>query len=211
MKNKKNLLLYVLLNSLFIGLPVFSNKLLDFDAILSNSLSYELTQDQLIDYFKLKKDLDWTRYLIMPIILFIKLCLIAGILDIGCFFFEKEIKYNQLFHLVVKAEFVFLGVIVFKTGWFFFFEQNYTLEDLQYFYPLSLINLVDYREYKTWFIYPLQIINLFEIVYWFVLANLLGKSLKFSTEKSLTIIASSYGIGLLIWIIAVMFFTLNMS
>jgi hypothetical protein len=208
MKNKKNLFLYVFL---VIGIQIISNKLLEYDTILSNSLSDQLTQEQLLDYLRLRKDLEWVGYIVMPIILFIKISLIAAIIDVGCFFFEKEIKYKKLFNIVVKAEFIFLGVILLKTGWFLFFMPNYTLEDLQYFYPLSLINLIDYREYKTWFIYPLQIVNLFEIVYWFLLANLLGKSLKLSTEKSLTIIASSYGIGLLIWIIAVMFFTLNMS
>jgi hypothetical protein len=208
MKNKKNLFLYVFL---VIGIQIISNKLLEYDTILSNSLSDQLTQEQLLEYLRLRKDLEWVGYIVMPIILFIKISLIAAIIDVGCFFFEKEIKYKKLFNIVVKAEFIFLGVILLKTGWFLFFMPNYTLEDLQYFYPLSLINLIDYREYKTWFIYPLQIVNLFEIVYWFLLANLLGKSLKLSTEKSLTIIASSYGIGLLIWIIAVMFFTLNMS
>lgn len=208
MKNKKNLFLYVFL---VIGIQIISNRLLEYDTILSNSLSDQLTQEQLLDYLRLRKDLEWVGYIVMPIILFIKLSLIAAIIDVGCFFFEKEIKYKKLFNIVVKAEFVFLGVIVLKTGWFLFFMPNYTLEDLQYFYPLSLINLIDYREYKTWFIYPLQIVNLFEIVYWFLLANLLGKSLKLSTEKSLTIIASSYGVGLFIWIIAVMFFTLNMN
>jgi hypothetical protein len=208
MKNKKNLFLYVFL---VIGIQIISNKLLEYDTILSNSLSDQLTQEQLLDYLRLRKDLEWVGYIVMPIILFIKISLIAAIIDVGCFFFEKEIKYKKLFNIVVKAEFIFLGVILLKTGLFLFFMPNYTLEDLQYFYPLSLINLIDYREYKTWFIYPLQIVNLFEIVYWFLLANLLGKSLKLSTEKSLTIIASSYGIGLLIWIIAVMFFTLNMS
>lgn len=194
-----------------IGLSFVSKEILNTDELVIRSLAEQLTNEQLLDYLKLRNNLEWAHYFVTPIILIIKLCLIAGILDIGCFFFEKEIKYKKLFNIVVKAEFIFLGVIVLKTGWFLFFMPNYTLEDLQYFYPLSLINLIDYREYKTWFIYPLQIVNLFEIVYWFLLAHLLGKSLKLSTEKSLIIIASSYGIGLLIWIIAVMFFTLNMN
>lgn len=206
MKNK-----FLSLTIATIGLSFVSKEILNTDELVIRSLAEQLTNEQLLDYLKLRNNLEWAHYLVTPIILIIKLCLIAGMLDIGCFFFEKEIKYKKLLNIVVKAEFIFLGVIVLKTGWFLFFMPNYTLEDLQYFYPLSLINLIDYREYKTWFIYPLQIVNLFEIVYWFLLAHLLGKSIKLSTEKSLTIIASSYGIGLLIWIIAVMFFTLNMS
>jgi hypothetical protein len=127
MKNKKNLFLYVFL---VIGIQIISNRLLEYDTILSNSLSDQLTQEQLLDYLRFRKDLEWVGYIVMPIILFIKLSMIAAIIDVGCFFFEKEIKYKKLFNIVVKAEFVFLGVILLKTEWFLFFMPNYTLEDL---------------------------------------------------------------------------------
>lgn len=127
------------------------------------------------------------------------------------FFFDKEIKFKTLFNIVVKAEFVFLLVILCKTIWFYVFQQDYTLEDLQYFYPLSAINITGYDGLKPWFAYPLQTLNLFEVTYWILLAYLLGKELKITTDMGLNIVASSYGVGLLIWVVAVMFFTLNMS
>tara|TARA_R110002049_G_scaffold203126_3_gene373719 strand:+ start:1412 stop:1543 length:132 start_codon:yes stop_codon:yes gene_type:complete len=43
------------------------------------------------------------------------------------------------------------------------------------------------------------------------LAYLLGKELNITLNKGLNIIASSYGVGLIIWVVAVMFFILNMS
>jgi hypothetical protein len=91
------------------------------------------------------------------------------------------------------------------------FQTNYTLEDLQYFYPLSAINITGYENLKPWFVYPLQVLNLFEVAYWLVLAYLLGKEFKEDIYKGLTVVASSYGVGLVIWVVAVMFFTLNMS
>ena len=140
-----------------------------------------------------------------------KTAIIATILDLGCFLFGKEIKYKKLFNLVVKAEFIFLLVILVKTAWFYFFQTNYSLEDLQYFYPLSALSIIGYEGLQPWFVYPFQVLNLFELAYWFILAYLLGKELESTTDKGLSIVASSYGVGLLIWVVGVMFLTLNMS
>jgi len=149
--------------------------------------------------------------LLLPLLLIIKVSIIALILDVGCFFFDKEIMYKKLFNIVTKAEFVFLGIIILKTIWFYVFQQDYTLEDLQYFYPLSALNIVGYEGLETWFIYPFQVINLFEFAYWFILAFLISKELKTTTSKGFSIVASSYGVALVIWVVVVMFFTLNMS
>jgi hypothetical protein len=71
----------------------------------------------------------------------------ATILDIGPYFFSKtKITFKELWGFVIIAEFVFLLVPIFKIIWFYFFQTNYTLEDIQYFYPLSALNIVDYKE-----------------------------------------------------------------
>jgi len=192
-------------------LSYFSKILLNTDDLVINSLAEQLTKSQIQEALNFQQKWQWLGYTIIPLLLLLKVSIIAAIIDVGCFFFDKEIKYKRLLNIVIKAEFVFLLVIVFKTTWFYVFQQDYTLEDLQYFYPLSAMNITGYEGLQTWFVYPLQILNLFEIAYWFILAYLLGKELKITTDKGLTIVASSYGVGLLIWVVAVMFFTLNMS
>ncbi|AUS06532.1 hypothetical protein [Pseudotamlana carrageenivorans] len=76
---------------------------------------------------------------------------------------------------------------------------------------LSALNIIGYEGLQTWFIYPFQVLNLFELAYWFILAFLIGKEIHENTDKGMAIVASSYGIGLLIWVVGVMFITLNMS
>lgn len=199
---------------LFISYMLFgyiSKEILNTEDLYASSLSEQFTQEQIQEALNLQQKWQWVGYAIIPLLLLLKISIIAAILDAGCFFFDKEIKYKKLFNIVVKAEFVFLLVIVFKTLWFYVFQQEYTLEDLQYFYPLSAINITDYEGLQTWFVYPLQVLNLFELTYWVILAYLLGKELKVSTNKGLSIVASSYGVGLLIWVVAIMFLTLNMS
>ncbi|WP_340075575.1 hypothetical protein [Leptobacterium sp. I13] len=175
------------------------------------SLSDRFTREQVENILNFQQKWEWIGYVFLPILLLLKIAIIAAIIDVGCFFFDKEIKYKKLFNIVVKAEFVFLLVIVCKTLWFYIFQPNYTLEDLQYFYPFSVLGIIGYKGLDVWWVYPFQLVNLFELAYWVILAYLLGKTLKIKTEKGFSIVASSYGIGLFIWVISVMFFTLNMS
>ena len=70
------------------------------------------------------------------------------------------------------------------------------MEDLQYFYPLYALSIIGYEGLQPWFVYPFQVLNLFELAYWFILAYLLGKELESTTDKGLSIVASSYGVGL---------------
>lgn len=206
--NKKLFLSLSLLTGLF---GYLSNLILNFDVLLVNSVTEQLTKNQIGEFIEFREDWEWVGYLLILILIFFKISAVSAILDAGCFFFDKEIKYKTLFNIVVKAEFIFLLVIIFKTIWFYVFQQNYTLKDLQSFYPLSAINVTGYEGLKPWFIYPLQVLNLFEVAYWFILAYLLGKELNITTNKGFSIVATSYGVGLLIWVVAVMFFTLNMS
>lgn len=196
---------------LSIILSFISKEILQIDSLYINTLADHFSQSQIQDFLDSQKKWQWLSYAIIPLLLLLKISIIAAILDIGCFFFNKEIKYKTLFNIVVKAEFVFLLVVVFKTLWFYVFQQDYTLEDLQYFYPLSALNITGYDNLQPWFVYPLQVLNLFELAYWVILAYLLGKALKTNTDNGLAIVASSYGVGLVIWVVAIMFLTLNMA
>ncbi|WP_291136952.1 hypothetical protein [Flavobacterium sp. UBA7663] len=193
-------------------------KTLHLDTLLYNSLSEQLTTSQIIEYFKIKEKWQWLSYPFIPLLLFIKITLIASVLYIGTFFYSKnKVTFKQLFNALVKAEFVFLGVGVLKIVWFYFFQTSYTLEDLQYFFPLSALNIIGYKGLDAWFIYPLQVLNLFELAYWLLLSYFIGKLTFTEKDKGkpmdlgFKIVASSYGSALLLWVVVVMFFTLNYS
>lgn len=208
---QNNLTRLFIISILFLVLNYLSKIILNLDEILVSSLSERMSTKQLSNYLIFKNKWQWLSNLILPIILILKITIIASILDIGCFFFSKKIKYKNLFKIVIKAEFIFLLVIIFKTVYFYFFKESYTLEELQSFYPLSALNIVGFQNLETWFIYPFQVLNLFEVAYWFILAYLLGKEINDTTEKGFSIVASSYGVSLLIWVVIVMFLTLNIS
>ena len=216
MKNKQ--IIFILLFSFNLLFLFFTEKILNIDKLIYNSLAEKLTISQIEEIIEFQKKWQWFSYAIIPIILLIKTALISSILYIGTFFYSKsKVTFKQLFDAVVKAEFVFLGVGVLKIVWFYFFQTNYTLEDLQYFYPLSALNIVGYKGLEAWFIYPLQVLNLFELAYWLLLAYFVGKLAFTEKDKGkpmdlgFKIVATSYGSALLLWVVVVMFFTLNYS
>ncbi|WP_374540652.1 hypothetical protein [Flavobacterium sp.] len=197
------------------------NFLLNLDELYVYSIHKKITSNLIDEYLSNYNKLKWFSYVIIPLFLLVKTTLIASIIYIGAFFYSKvKVTFKQLFNAIVKAEFVFLGVGILKIIWFYFFQTNYTLEDLQYFYPLSALNIVGYKGIDAWFIYPLQTLNLFELAYWFLLSFYVGKIAsptknkeenKYPIDFGLKIVASSYGSALLLWIVVVMFFTLNYS
>lgn len=149
----------------------------------------------------------WLGYAFIPLLLLLKVSIVALLLDLGCFFYNKRLPYKELFRIAIQAEYIFLSVSVCKILWFYIFHPQFTFEELQYFAPFSLLQLIGYKGLSPWFVYPLQLVSVFELLYWLFLAYELNKALK--EEKGLPIVASGYGSGLALWAIGIMFLTLN--
>lgn len=209
---------FIILTILTYLIGYLMNMLLEGDKLLLNSLANQLSAKQIEEFLNFQDKWQWVSYGLIPLFLLIKTTIIASILYVGTFFYSKaKVTFKSLFNAVVKAEFVFLGVGVAKIIWFYFFQTSYTLEDLQYFYPLSALNIIGYEGLDAWFIYPLQVLNLFELAYWLLLSYFIGKLAFTEKDKGkpmdlgLKIVASSYGSALLLWVVVIMFFTLNYS
>lgn len=204
---------YFIIISIFLIISgLVTKSLLNLDNLILDNLSTSITRNQLIEYLDFKKKWQWLSFAIIPILLLIKTTVVASILYIGTFFYSKaKVTFKNLWQIAVKAEFIFLGVGILKIIWFYFFQTNYTLEDIQYFYPLSALNIFDYKELEPWLIYPLQTLNVFELAYIIILSYQIGTLTLTNPDTGLKIVASSYIPALLLWVTIIMFFTLNFS
>ena len=162
-------------------------------------------------YLELRESFSWIGYLFIPIILFVKMSYTAVCLNIGTVFAGLRIGFGKLFKIALIAESIFIIAAISRSGWLLFILDVSVLEDVQYFYPLSLLNLFEPGSLERWFIYPVHTLNLFELVYWLVLALGLSWVLKEGYDKMLRLVLSTYGIGLLIWMVFVVFLSLNLS
>jgi hypothetical protein len=158
----------------------------------------------------------WLSYAIAPVLIGLKVLLVAfclnflKLLDIEGI---DKITFSDFLFVELLAESVFVMAGFYKFFNFYWFEPNYSLEDLQTYYPLSLLNYKEQISTEKWLAYPLQIVNFFELLYWLFLAWGVGELLdeKMSYLKSFGLVALTYGIGLVFWVGVVCFMILNAS
>jgi positive regulator of sigma E activity len=206
----KYIFLILTLLTLFIGYILQS--ILNVDKLIFSTLGENLSNAELENLMDFQNKWEWVSYSIIPLFLLIKSLLITTALYIGTFFYGKiKVTFLQIWDAVLKSEFVFILVPLFKIIWFYFFQTTYTFEDIQYFFPLSALNIVGYKGLEPWLIYPFQVLNVFELAYWLILAYFIGKITETNMDRGLKIVASSYGSALLLWVMVIMFFTLNYS
>lgn len=88
----------------------------------------------------------WVSYAITPILIGIKVLLVAMCLNFIKLFELpglNNIEYKDFITLTLIAEVIFIIAGFYKFINFYWFDTNYTLQDLQTYYPLSLINFKD--------------------------------------------------------------------
>jgi hypothetical protein len=209
----KFFLLFLLVCSLFIC-TFFRYYLLITDSLYFNNFSDKLSYSQIEDKLVQVKKWQWLGYVFIPIKILIKLTFTTIFLSVGALFNSNRFEFKKMWGVALVAEFVFIIPIILKIFWFAFIQTNYTLKDLQLFYPLSLLNFFDANNIEPWLLYPLQVFNVFELAYWLLLARGIthidtGQEISFGAALQLVLV--SYGAGLLVWVALVMFLTLSYS
>lgn len=187
------------------------NAALPFERMTFNSLSEQLSANRIHNLLENQKKWQWLSYIFVPVFLLIKCLLVAVAIDVGALFLEIELKFKKAFKIAMVSEIASIMLIATKFGWFFYHRDTLSLEYVQGFMPLSLSSLIDTSSIDKWFIYPIQVINLFELAYWFILAYFLSIEIKKPFNKAFQFVVSTYGVGLFIWIIFMVFLILNFS
>ena len=185
------------------------------DSKIFDFLAKDYPSSVVQSYMESQKKWWWVSYVITPIMIGIKVLLVAFCLNFVKIISEKleQVKFRDILTIVLMAEFVFVIAGFYKFFNFYLIDTDYTLETLQTYYPLSLINYKEAISTEKWLAYPLQLANVFELMYWGVLAwgiwQLADK--KISYQRSLGYVALTYGIGLLFWVGVVCFLILSVS
>ena len=141
------------------------------------------------------------KYLSIPFIYLWKFTVIAFVIWVGCFMYGYRVTYTQCWGVVIGAEFIFLVPEVIKIFWFMVIESDPTYNQIREFYPLSLIQFADYSEMDTRYAYPLRALNVFEIIYWFLLVSGIHHYARKEKKIVWLIVACSYILIFFLWLL----------
>lgn len=210
----KNVYAFITLVFCYFLLVFVTNTFIQTDSKIFDFLSKDYPSSVVQNYMESQKKWWWVSYAVTPVLIGIKVLLVAfclnfvKVIEINR---QEDIKYSDILSWVLMAEFVFIIGGVYKFVYFYWVQTDYTLEDLQTYYPMSLINFREYISMERWAAYPLQLVNVFEAGYWAILVMGIRDLFqeKVSYFRSLGLVLATYGVGLLFWVSVVVFLILN--
>jgi hypothetical protein len=202
--NKKSVV-FICFCLLSIALFFLAQQLLVSDDLYYDLLGEQLTYEKITEVININKQWSWIAYPLMPVYYLLKFVAVALTVYMGVILMNYSISFGKIFSVVMFSEFVFLLPTVLKILWFQFFQVDYTLSDLQTFSPLSIMSLFDGTEVDQWLVYPLQLLNIFEVLYCLILAYGLRTFCNERYSNMILLVLATYGTGLVIWIIFSLF------
>lgn len=180
------------------------------DGFYYSALENQLSSEKIDSFIALNKKIQWIGYVVIPFFLLLKWLVIASIIYTGLFLFNNTISFNTCFKIGMIAEFSMLLSAIVKV-FLFLIQRPESIQEVQFFYPFSILHFFSQTQIPVYLIYPLQQLNLFEIGYCLFLSYGIKVNAKISFSSSLRVLASSYGIGMIIWILLITFIQLQLN
>lgn len=186
-------LFFIFIVLIFIVIRFITNEI-----ILEAIPGYEqLSQDGSLTFFHIFNAL---HYIWTPFALLWKFTLTAFILWTGAFVLGYKISFRELWKFALVAEIIFIFPELIKLFIFLNPADNLTFQEIKDYYPLSLMSILDTTEIHRKYFYPLQTINLFEVIYWGLLTLGVHTFSKRSLKESSIIVLVGYVMILFLWL-----------
>lgn len=187
-------LFFLILVILFLSIRFVTN-----DLILQSIPGYEkLEADGSFSIFHIFNTLN---YIWTPFALLWKFTLSSFIIWTGAFAFGYKTSYLKLWQFLLVAELIFVFPELIKLIYFIQPSDSVSYLDVKNFYPLSLLSLVNQESISPKYIYPLQAINIFEVIYVTLLVLGFHTISRRSIKESFIVILFSYVLFFLLWLL----------
>lgn len=181
------------------------------EEILTDHFSQQMSIERIQQMLDFRGQWAWVKYVALPFIYLIKFVFISAWLLCGVVLFGYQLSFSRIFRVVLIAEFVWMLPLLLTVLWFGLIDTDYTVIDVKFFQPLSLLNFFNAEQVESWLVFPLKALNLFELAYMAVMAIGIKKEIKRSYKSSLNFVIPVYGSGLVTWIVFMTFISLNMA
>lgn len=166
------------------------------DQIYTYSLGGQVNPDKLTAFLQGQHRMELLSYLLIPVVLFIKMVLVTLCLLTGLLLTSQKVSFQIVFRIVLFAETAFVASTLLRLLLLAFFHNVESLGQYMAFAPLSLFNFFHAASVPNWLVYPLQTLDVFQVLYIYLLAKGLSVYFKRSLTQSVEQVLGSYGVGL---------------
>lgn len=199
------------ITTIYFLLTYYSNQVIFDEEIFRRSYSEQLTRESLEAMLGFQERYGWFGYVFTPLVLLIKISFAAVCISIGTVLSNIEFKFKTVFKAALLAEIIFIVAQILYLTNLSFHLDTLTLGNASNYYPLTLLSYFGTDNVVQWLHYPLQTLNLFEVLYMIAVGWLLSKQWKQNFIESLALVVPSYATGLILWLVFVTFLTLQVS
>ncbi|NIG54892.1 hypothetical protein [Chitinophaga sp. Cy-1792] len=182
---------------------------LNYDIIHQTYIT-QLSDDNVAAVLETSKRWAWISLLFLPLVIISRVLYTAVCLSIGGILKSDEAAFMKYFNISLKAEAVFALMLLTKLFIFGCIRMPADLIELNII-PFSLYDLLKQHHLEKWQLYPLQTINIWEVFYALLLAKLLSYNNSKPFLSNLLFVCCTYGVGLLIWLLIIVFFTVSIQ
>ncbi|MDR0437306.1 MAG: hypothetical protein LBH22_03265 [Bacteroidales bacterium] len=179
--------------------------------ILFDDALYYDTFGDIVGAERMEQFIEQTRfyqkfgYLFIPFLLLLRPFYTAMCLTTGALLSEQNLKFGQSFNVALKADAIFLLEVMIRINYFSIVGAD-SLQDINT--PLfSLIHWIGTDSVQPFLAYPMGVLSVFELTYWILLSIFVSIYTKKNFWRSLWFVITTYGIGLLLLVIAVIYIT----
>ncbi|MCH7411597.1 sulfate ABC transporter permease [Belliella sp. DSM 111904] len=186
-------LFFIILSLLFIIIRYVTNDII-LDTIYAGR---ELSENGSLSFFHIFNAL---HYIWTPFSILWKVTLITFFLWTGSFALGFRINFKPLWAFVLIAETVFILPELVKMIVFLSPSPDTTFQEIQNYSALSLASLLDLNTINPQYHYPLKALNVFEILYIYLLTMGVHTYSKRNLKESFLIVIVGYVFVFLIWL-----------
>ncbi len=181
------------------------------DNIYLDYLTQNIEYIRALNLLNMMKSYGWVNYLLIPLIMPVKISCITSCISMGFYLLNDNLLFKNIFFCVTISEFSVFVSFLLKIIYFLFVKINYSYFDLINFHFYSLLDFLDLENVPVYLSRPLSLLNVVEISYWFLLSFSISKVIKIGYTESFKVVISSYGTGLLVWVLFTVFITITYS
>ena len=177
-------------------------------SIVQSTYSEILAYKRIEEMVERQHRLEWLTYILVPVIIAFKIFYFGCAQSISTAFAIDRFNLSKNLNIVLKSEIVFCLMLIARIIFIETFLKLQTLNDLSYI-PLSLINYINISNIPKFLIYPIQLVNIWELLYAGLSVLLIRNSYAISTVKSIKIFLLGYLPSLFLWVTIIIFLTIQ--